>query len=163
MFASCVVVRRPLPGALRLLSTAVHKLTVTDTTIAEFGSSLAFFAMAALMLDPFPTLNASGVNIPIFQMMLAITSEKGWGVLFLSVGLVQTAANFSKHLVWRKHAAFIAAVVWGLLAILGASTHPASFFLAVCGAKCAVQCVVYLRLGIIKACDDCERRDFIRG
>ena len=163
MFASRYVARRPLPSALKLLSTAVHKLTVTDTTIAEFGSALAFFAMAGLMLDPFPTLDAPGVNIPIFQMLLAITSEAGWGVLFFCVAIIQTAANLTKHLVWRKHAAFISAVVWLLLAILGASTRPASFFLAVCGAKCAVQCVVYLRLGIIKACDDCERREFQRG
>lgn len=143
-------VHRRLPGLFESLGSFVRRLTVTDTTLAEFNSSTMLLGMAVLMLDPWPTLDASGVNIPIFRAMLSITSEHGWGFFFLSIGALQSAANLADRLALRKLAAFVAATLWGLLAMLGTMTHPPSFFLPVCGSMALVQAAVYLRLGLLQ-------------
>lgn len=140
--------RRHLPSVFGILGTFVRRLTVTDTTLAEFQSSTTFLAMAMLMLDPYPTL--TGVNVPIFVLMLHITSEFGWGIVFLCVGVAQSLANLLQSAPARKVMAFVAASAWGLLFALGCFASPPSFFVPVCGAACFVQCLVYLRLGILQ-------------
>lgn len=141
-------VRTPVPDFIRLLAAFVRRLTVTDTTIAEFQSSTTFLAMSVLMLDPWPTLTA--VNVPIFVLMLQIMSEPQWGVLFLVVGAGQSIVNLFGFQYGRKLLAFIAAVVWGLLFALGCMASPPSFFVPVCGVACAVQGLVYLRLAVMQ-------------
>lgn len=148
MLMTKAAVRTPLPGLLGHLAAFVRRLTVTDTTLAEFQSSTTLLAMAALMLDPWPTL--TGVSVPVFQLMMSLTSEHGWGFVFLIVGMLQSAVNLTQHQSGRKVMAFIAAVLWGLLFALGCMARPISFFVPVCGSACVVQALTYLRLGILQ-------------
>lgn len=144
------LVRQRMPGFVETLGAFVRRLTVTDTTLAEFNSSTMLLGMAILMLDPWPTLDAQGINIPIFRAMLEIASEHGWGFIFLALGVLQSGANLGGNIALRKIAAFAAAVLWGLLMSLGFVTYPPSFFVPVCGAMCLVQAVVYLRLSLLQ-------------
>jgi hypothetical protein len=137
-----------VPSFIEVLGSFVKRLTITDTTLAEFHSSTTFLAMAALMLDPYPTL--SGVQVPIFTLMLQITTEFGWGLIFLVIGGAQSIVNITRYQYGRKVAAFFSAVLWGLLFALGWMASPPSFFVPVCGTACLVQCLVYLRLGLLQ-------------
>lgn len=139
-----------LPGPLKMMGAFVKRLTLTDTTLAEFHSSTTFLTMAILMLDPYPTLSAPGIQVPIFTLMTQITTETGWGLIFLVIGALQSMMNILKHTYGRKVMAFLSAILWGLLCALGSMATPPSFFVPVCGTAALVQALVYLRLGLLQ-------------
>lgn len=141
-----------------MISTAVRKvrdafldllalITLTGTTGMEFQSSTTLLALAAFAFSPWTNLDGS---IPFQRELLSLLRESTWGVLFFTAGAFQSWANIKRHSRARMIAAFIAASVFGYLAILASMVSPISLFLSVFSAACLSQGMCFLVMSLAR-------------
>lgn len=128
-----------------ILEKLVALLTDTQTTIAEFQSSLALFLLTKLFWDSSPTLS----SLEPYAVMVRVAPEWLWGLVCFVIATFQTIGNLKKRSCIRRVAAFsssiFAAFVVILIALSDAATPP---LVAFCLATSLVQFVVYLRLSL---------------
>jgi hypothetical protein len=132
-------------GFHRLIETVIRLLTETDTTLAEFGSSLTLLLVGVILLQPGAQLS---LNVPLFELMRAVMPEPLWALASLTLGCLQSWGNLRDNLRARRWASFSCVFMFGFIAALGASVHPLSVLGSVMGAHAVVQVIVYLRLGV---------------
>lgn len=133
--------------ARRLIDALIKLVTRTDTTLSEFWGSTMLIAMGIWLLLPEPTFQ----EIPAYRIMARMMPEASWGVLAISLGLVQSFGNLSKRPAWRSIGAFTASVMYGFIACLALLSESASLLTPICGTASFIEGVVYLRLSFLKS------------
>lgn len=145
-----VLIERATRRLKAILSRSFALLTSTDTTIAEFQSSVTLIVMGLILLASGDQLHAF---LPVHAVMLHIMSEPAWGLLFLGIGAAQSLANLLRASYGRKFTAFWSAVTFGLLALIGASANPPGLAMAVplFSVFSITQGIVFLRISVARA------------
>jgi hypothetical protein len=129
----------------RLVIGAVNRLTETDTTLAEFWSSTMLLGLGVMFLDSGETLIA---NVPFHAHLMALMSERHWGLLLGSVGIFQAVSNLARANYARQFTAITASFLFFTLAFLAHATAPVSPFFAVFGTSGIVMSVSYISLSL---------------
>jgi hypothetical protein len=147
---------RPIRASvLAFLDALMDRLTITNTTLAEFQSSVTLLFFAVIFLNPWPTLS----RLPVYGSMLYLMPEWGWGVTCLVLGAMQGVVHALRYMTGRIIAAFCSCAFYGFLSVLlamassnvpdspffGVPTYPVIPCLAV---SSLVQAFVYLRLSL---------------
>ena len=140
-----MVLTPPTLQARKLFDGFLRLLTETETTLAEFTSSMTLLFVGVILAMPTEALVP---RVPLFHSMAAFWPELAWAGCFFILGAIQSAANLSRHRKARRNAAFVAACFFGFLGILGASVHPISILGCVFGIHAFTQGITYLRLGM---------------
>jgi hypothetical protein len=124
-------------------------ITSTGTTGMEFQSSMTLLACAAFMFNP--AINLS-VVIPYQRELLSLAPESTWATAFLVVGLAQSVAGHLRASRMRMISAFLAASVFGSLAVAAAMVTPCSFFvLAFAGVAGISQGICFLVMSLARS------------
>ena len=140
-----MVMTPPALQAKRLFDGFLRLLTETETTLAEFTSSMTLIFVGLILAMP---TDALVPRVPLFHSMAAFWPEMAWAGCFFLLGVVQSAANISRLRTSRRYVSFLAACFFGFLGILGLSVHPISILGCVFGVHAFTQGITYLRLGM---------------
>ncbi len=130
-----------------LVERLVALLVRTETSLAEFWSSTLLLVWAAGFFSRAPLPEGNAVH-EIAVMVRPIGGQLFLGVLCLTVGLAQSIGNLAGYYRLRQLSAFVTAVLYGFLSLLGFHAVPTAIFNRTAAVAALVSGIVYLRFSL---------------